>query len=111
MPKAKASADIPAKTSRVCDLCGLALRAERIEAAFAGRTYHFCCTGCRQVFSILLQAAGSADPAAFRQSDLFRKCHESGIIPRSADDLPLPAPPPEAASAPTPLRPKASRWR
>jgi heavy metal translocating P-type ATPase len=99
MPKVKASADIPAKTSRVCDLCGLALRVERIEAAFAGRTYDFCCMGCRQVFSILLQAAGSADPAAFRQSDLFRKCQESGIIPRSADDLPLPAPPPEAPTA------------
>ena len=101
MPNAKASADKPAKTDGVCDLCGLALRAEWIEGAFAGRTHHFCCTGCRQVFSILLQAAGSADPAAFRRSDLFRKCQESGLIPRSADDLPLPAPAPETASAPT----------
>jgi len=99
MPKPRASADITAKTSRVCDLCGLALRGERIEAAFAGQTYHFCCTGCRQVFSILLQAAGTADPAAFRKSDLFQKCQESGIIPRSADDLPLPGPSPETASA------------
>jgi heavy metal translocating P-type ATPase len=98
MHKAKASADIPSKTSSECDLCGLALRGERIEAAFAGRTYHFCCTGCRQVFSILLQAAGSADPAAFRRSDLFRKCQESGIIPRTADDLPLSGPSLDAAS-------------
>jgi heavy metal translocating P-type ATPase len=103
MPRADPSADFPAKTGRVCDLCGLALRAERVEAAFADRTYHFCCAGCRQVFSILLQAAGSADPAAFRESDLFRKCRESGIIPRSADELPLPAPLPETfPAAPSP---------
>jgi heavy metal translocating P-type ATPase len=101
MPKAKTFADKPAKTNGVCDLCGLTLRAEWIEGAFAGRTCQFCCTGCRQVFSILLQAAGSADPAAFRRSDLFRKCQESGLIPRSADDLPRPAPAPETASAPT----------
>jgi heavy metal translocating P-type ATPase len=101
MPNTKASADKPVKASGVCELCGLFLRAERIEATFAGRCYGFCCTGCCQVFSILLQAAGSADPAAFRRSDLFRKCQESGLIPRSADDLLLPAPPPETASAQT----------
>jgi heavy metal translocating P-type ATPase len=105
MPNTKAFADKPAKTNGVCDLCGLALRAECIEGAFAGRTGRFCCTGCRQVFSILLQAAGSADPAAFRRSDLFRKCQESGLIPRSADDLPLPAPSPETASAQPPPPP------
>nr|MCU0585283.1 hypothetical protein [Desulfobacterales bacterium] len=97
MPKAKASADRPAGTGKGCDLCGLVLRAQRVEAAFAGRTYEFCCTGCRQVFSILLQAAGSADPAAFRQSDLFRKCQESGIIPRTAEDRALTAPLPETS--------------
>ncbi len=99
MPKPKASADIPAPAGRVCDLCGLALRTQRTQAALAGRTYRFCCTGCLQVFSILLQASGSADPDAFRQSDLFRKCQEGGIIPRSAEDLPLPAPSPETAPA------------
>jgi len=101
MPKAKASADRPAGTGKGCALCGLVLRAQRVEAAFAGRTYEFCCTGCRQVFSILLQAAGSADPAAFRQSDLFRKCQESGIIPRTPDDVSVSAPSPEKASAAT----------
>jgi len=101
MPKAKASADKPTQTQGACNLCGLPLPAEHVEGASAGGIHRFCCTGCRQVFSILLQAAGSADPAAFRQSDLFRKCQESGIIPRSAEDLPRPAPAPEAASAET----------
>ena len=104
MPNPKTFTDKPSDTNGVCDLCGLALRAKGIEGAFAGRSFHFCCTGCRQVFSILLQAAGSADPAAFRRSDLFRKCQESGLIPRSADDLPLSAPFPETTAAP-PLPP------
>jgi len=76
-----------------------------MESIVGDKSYHFCCTGCRQVFAILLQAAGSADSAAFRQSELFRKCQESGIIPRSADD-PLPAAvPPETAFTETPQPP------
>jgi len=105
MSKAKPSAVNSAAALAVCDLCGLTLRAERIEAEFTGRTYRFCCTGCRQVFSILLQAAGSADPAAFRRSELYRKCQESGIIPRAAGDRPLPAPSSAGVSAATSSHP------
>ncbi len=102
MPKAKPTAENRAAALAACDLCGLALRGERIEADFAGRAYRFCCTGCRQVFSILLQASGSADPAAFRRSELYRQCQQSGIIPRSADASPsTPAAPAAAATAET----------
>ncbi len=71
----------------VCDLCGLPLSAGRFKAAFSGKTYQFCCQGCRQVFSILIEATGSGDPAKFRDSDLFKQCLEKGIIPRSEADL------------------------
>jgi len=80
-----------------CDLCGLPLRAHAAELTAAGGTYRFCCPGCRQVFRILLQAAGSPDPAAFRRSELFRRCRESGIIPAAAEE-----PAPETASPPPP---------
>jgi heavy metal translocating P-type ATPase len=73
--------------SDVCDLCGLGLRAGSFEATFFGRPYHFCCLGCRQVFSILIEATDSRDPAAFRESDLFKQCQENGIIPRTEADL------------------------
>ncbi|MGE5256936.1 MAG: heavy metal translocating P-type ATPase [Hyphomicrobiales bacterium] len=96
MPKARASAFPSNAAKEACYLCGLALNRGRIESVVGDTRYHFCCTGCRQVFAILLQAAGTADPAAFRKTDLFRKCRESGIIPRSADD-----PPPAAASTET----------
>jgi heavy metal translocating P-type ATPase len=71
----------------VCDLCGLALRAGTHEATFFDRSYRFCCLGCRQVFSILIEASESVDPANFRNSDLFQQCRDKGIIPRSEADL------------------------
>jgi P-type Cu+ transporter len=71
----------------VCDLCGLPLRAGRYEGTFSGKTYQFCCQGCRQVFNVLIEAANPGDPAKFRESDLFRQCLEKGIIPRSESDL------------------------
>ncbi|MGD9289501.1 MAG: cation-translocating P-type ATPase [Desulfobacterales bacterium] len=71
----------------VCNLCGLALRAGRHTAVHAARTYQFCCLGCLQVFSILMEATGESDPTTFRQSELFKQCQELGIIPRSEADL------------------------
>jgi len=71
----------------ICALCGLPLRAGRFEATSSGKTYHFCCQGCRQVFSILIEATDSGDPAKFRDSNLFKQCLEKGIIPRSEADL------------------------
>ncbi len=70
-----------------CDLCGLSLRAGKVEALFANKTYQFCCLGCRQVFNILLEAADAADPQKFRETDLFRLCQQNGIIPQSESDL------------------------
>ena len=77
----------PKNSTSVCDLCGLPLSAGRFEAAFSGKTYQFCCQGCRQVFSILIEATDCGDPAKFRDSDLFKQCLEKGIIPRSEADL------------------------
>jgi hypothetical protein len=70
-----------------CDLCGLPLRFERISATFSGKTYFFCCLGCRQVFNILSDATDSVDPAAFKETILFKQCREKGIIPKS-DSIP-----------------------
>jgi heavy metal translocating P-type ATPase len=76
-----------APSRRMCDLCGLSLRKGAVNATFSGTTYQFCCIGCRQVFSILLEATGSGDPQKFRETDLFKQCQEKGIIPRSEADL------------------------
>jgi heavy metal translocating P-type ATPase len=43
--------------------------------------------GCRQVFNMLLEASDTKDPDSFRETEIFRKCQEIGIIPRSEADL------------------------
>jgi heavy metal translocating P-type ATPase len=43
--------------------------------------------GCKQVFTMLFEASDEADPASFKETKLFKKCQEMGIIPRSKADL------------------------
>jgi heavy metal translocating P-type ATPase len=73
--------------STSCDLCGLSLHYGKVSAVFSGKSYSFCCTGCRQVFNILLEAADTDDPEKFRETELFKQCREKGIIPASEADL------------------------
>jgi heavy metal translocating P-type ATPase len=79
--------DLSPKAPDGCDLCGLALRAGKHKATFSDKTYQFCCQGCRQVFSILIEATESGDPTTFRDSDLFKQCRQMGIIPLTEADL------------------------
>jgi heavy metal translocating P-type ATPase len=71
---------IPVKQES-CILCGLSLRSGTVSAVFSGKAYSFCCNGCRQVFTILMESTQSPDPAAFRETALFRQCQAKGIIP------------------------------
>ena len=77
----------PPRLPDSCDLCGLPLTYGRHCLETPSITYRFCCMGCRQVFAILMEAAGTADPAGFRETDLFRECLAAGIIPGSEKDL------------------------
>jgi len=75
------------KTTASCNLCGLPLRRAPISLDISQETYRFCCPGCRQVFSLLLESSDSANPENFKNTELFQKCREIGIIPRSSNDL------------------------
>ena len=70
-----------------CDLCGLPLRYQEIASTTYSRTFHFCCSGCKQVFHMLMESADAGDPETFRETELFKKCQEIGIIPRSEAEL------------------------
>jgi len=70
-----------------CDLCGLSLRHGTVKWTSGNRDFFFCCMGCRQVFVMLMEAADSPDPVHFKETELFRKCLEMGIIPESESDL------------------------
>jgi heavy metal translocating P-type ATPase len=73
-------------THDACDLCGLPLK--RASVSLPGtEEYRFCCLGCKQVFSILTEATGSADPATLRANKLFKTCQEMGIIPKNEEGL------------------------
>ncbi|UCG12272.1 MAG: heavy metal translocating P-type ATPase [Deltaproteobacteria bacterium] len=76
------------KTSfATCDLCGLPLRYQKISSTTHNRTFHFCCMGCKQVFHMLIESSDAAEPESFRDTELFKKCREIGIIPKSEADL------------------------
>ena len=70
-----------------CDLCGLPLRYQQVSSTYSSKTYRFCCTGCRQVFQMLAAASEGADPSRFKETELFKKCLEMGIIPGSEEAL------------------------
>jgi heavy metal translocating P-type ATPase len=74
-------------SSDSCDLCGLPLRYQQVSATNSGKTFRFCCMGCRQVFHMLLESTDGADPESFRETELFKKCQDMGIIPRSEAEL------------------------
>jgi len=86
-------------SAAVCDLCGLSLRHGRIGATFSGKRYDFCCNGCRQVFSILLEASDSRNPETFKHTELFKQCLEKGIIPKTEAELAQKQPGTEAGAA------------
>lgn len=87
--------------SEICDLCGLSLRYGHHSQTYAGEAYRFCCLGCQQVFSMLTLSSGIKDPSRFRETDLFKRCRELGIIPASVADIrpldPLPEKKPGSA--------------
>jgi heavy metal translocating P-type ATPase len=72
-----------------CDLCGLPLRRREVTLPSDEKTYCFCCNGCKQVFRMLVEQHGTGDPASFRESALFKKCQEMGLIPKSEEELAL----------------------
>jgi len=74
-------------SSGTCDLCGLPLRYGAFSSVLSNETYRFCCMGCKQVFTMLVEASDGADPASFKETELFKKCQEMGIIPRSEAEL------------------------
>ena len=74
-------------SSTVCDLCGLPLGSAIITIESETRQFRFCCIGCKQVFLMLMEASDSPDPDKFKNTPLFKKCLELGIIPKTEGDI------------------------
>jgi heavy metal translocating P-type ATPase len=69
-----------------CALCGLPIGRSQATKIINGETLQFCCLGCQQVFLLLFNNPDGVPPH-FRETDLYRACMESGIIPRDEKDL------------------------
>lgn len=77
----------PGKTSEKCVLCGLPLRYGSHSAVWGGKERRFCCSGCLMVYSMLMEATDSPDPASFKESELYRRCVAAGVVPADEEDL------------------------
>ncbi len=77
-----------------CALCGLPLRRSTVAIQVSeGEALSFCCIGCKQVYSILMEAADAPDPTHFKETELFKHCLRIGIIPSLDSTSSEPFPP------------------
>jgi len=67
-------------TVRECDLCGLGCGKRPLTQHLAGKECCFCCAGCMNVYAILLESGVLASGHDFRQTELYRRSLEMGLI-------------------------------
>jgi heavy metal translocating P-type ATPase len=73
--------------SKKCDLCGLPLHYGNHTVKIQNQILHFCCRGCRMVYTMLVEAADSPDPVRFKETELYRRCIAAGVVPTDEMDL------------------------
>jgi heavy metal translocating P-type ATPase len=76
----------PDVSKKRCALCRLPLGRSQTSQRINGESLHFCCQGCLSVFLILFNSPDGVPPN-FRDTELYRSCIESGILPRTEEDL------------------------
>ncbi|MBI1752927.1 MAG: heavy metal translocating P-type ATPase [Acidobacteria bacterium] len=64
-----------------CDLCGAAARHPQLQT-FRGLEQRFCCTGCLNVYAILLESGAIDSGVDLRQTDLFQESQRLGLLGR-----------------------------
>ena len=77
----------------LCDLCGLPAHAP-LDARIGEQAHTFCCSGCRQVYQILVeseQLGAGQDPT---QTTLYQQCLQMGLIARPEEPTPARSSPP-----------------
>jgi heavy metal translocating P-type ATPase len=64
----------------ICDLCSLPLGRSPVERAFESGTKNFCCAGCLNVYTILLESGVIAQGGDFRASEIYQQSLRLGLI-------------------------------
>ena len=67
-----------------CDLCGAAATKNPQTQAFRGQDRRFCCTGCLNVYAILLESGTIEEGVDLRQTPLFQESLRLGLLGQAA---------------------------
>jgi len=70
----------------VCGLCGLDCGKQLVIRAFDGNNIDFCCMGCANVYAILFESGVVASGQDIRNTEVFRRGLELGLISNSGAD-------------------------
>jgi len=70
-----------------CDLCGAAATKHPQIQAFRGQEQRFCCTGCLNVYAILLESGAMDAGVDLRSTDLYQESLRLGLLGQGAEDL------------------------
>ena len=75
-----------------CDLCGAAATKRPQLQTFRDQEQRVCCTGCLNVYAILLESGAIEAGVDPRQTDLFRESQRLGLLGRAEEDQASPIP-------------------
>jgi Cu2+-exporting ATPase len=70
----------------ICDLCGAAAARRPQLQAFRGEERRFCCTGCLNVYAILLESGAIEAGLDLRSTDIFLESQRLGLLGRPEED-------------------------
>ena len=82
-------------SAATCGLCELPTGRNLLAKVFGGREISFCCMGCANVYAILLESGALASGQNIRETEVFRRSLELGLI-SNPDEQPEPATAPPA---------------
>ena len=91
----------------VCELCGAGATKHPQVQVFRDQELRFCCTGCLNVYAILLESGAIEAGVDLRQTDLFQESQRLGLLGVAE---PLPAALPEGAETREALYQLSGMW-
>ena len=69
-----------------CGLCDLPCTGQPLVREYEGKEISYCCMGCANVYAILLESGVIASGQNLRETEVFRRSLELGLISRRADE-------------------------
>ncbi|MEZ5307084.1 MAG: heavy metal translocating P-type ATPase [Pyrinomonadaceae bacterium] len=67
-----------------CELCGIDVGRNPFAMDVRGEEKHFCCMGCMNVYTILLESGAVDEGVDFRETEIFKRSEALGLISNGA---------------------------